>query len=199
MSLVYYTATGLNILCNCFSLHNKKTLYLFHIYFYIMVYFIWRGDVLVNNFLIFFSTDLFNEIIRKRHTPFIMFHHILMIIIVLTSKFTNTVNNKLIDLTAIFELTSIPLVLFYMGYIPKPIYNLLFSYTFIHVRLIYFNYTMYNAYLTDRELFTNTTILFYILVNIMNCGIVWKMRLVQKLFGIRPAINYLCDKQPKST
>ena len=160
-----------------------------------MVSFIWRGDVLINNLLIFFSTDLFNEIIRKRHTPFIMFHHTLMIIIILTSKFTNTVNNKLIDITPIFELSSIPLALFYMGYIPKPIYNLLFSYTFIFVRLVYFNYTMYNAYLTDRELFTNTTILFYILVNIMNCGIVWKMRLVQKLFGIRPAIDYLCDNK----
>lgn len=164
-----------------------------------MVSFIWRGDVLVNNFLLYFTTDLFNEIIRKRHTPFIIFHHILMIIIMLTSKFTNTFNNKLIDMTTIFELSSIPLVLFYMGYISKPIYNLLFSYTFILMRLMYFNYIIYNAYLTNRWLFTNTTILFYILVNIMNCGIAWKMRLVQKLFGIRPAIDYLCDKQPKST
>ena len=164
-----------------------------------MVSFIWRGDVLVNNFLLYFTTDLFNEIIRKRHTPFIIFHHIFMIIIMLTSKFTNTFNNKLIDMTTIFELSSIPLVLFYMGYISKPIYNLLFSYTFILMRLMYFNYIIYNEYLTNRWLFTNTTILFYILVNIMNCGIAWKMRLVQKLFGIRPAIDYLCDKQPKST
>ena len=160
---------------------------------------VWKGDLLINNFIIYFSTDLFNDLISKRVTPFTIFHHILMIIFMIMSKLTNTPNSKLIDISAIFEVSSIPLVLFYMGYIPKPIYNILFSYTFILMRLMYFNYIIYNAYLTNRWLFTNTTILFYILVNIMNCGIAWKMRLVQKLFGIRPAIDYLCDKQPKST
>lgn len=162
-----------------------------------MTSFLWRGDTLVNNFIVFFSTDLVSEFSSKRLTPFMIFHHILMIIIMLTTKYTSTINNTLIDLTGIFELSSIPLVLFYMEYIPKPIYNILFSYTFISARLIYYNYTMYTAYLTNSALFTNTVIIFYILVNIMNCGIAWKMKLVQKLFGIRSAIEYLRCKQLK--
>ena len=117
-----------------------------------------------------------------------------MLTMLLIILFTDIINVKFGELLAIFELSSIPLILFYMDYISKPIYNLVFSYSFISVRLIYYNYTMYMLYLTDRELFTNTVIGFYTLLNVMNLGIVWKMRLVQKLFAIRPAIDYLRDK-----
>ena len=156
---------------------------------------VWRGDLLINRFLMHFTTDLLNDIISKRVTAFTIFHHTLMIIFMLMSKLTGMPNSKLIDLSAIFELTSIPLVLFYMEYIPKHIYNILFSYSFIFFRLIYFNYTMYKAYLTDSPLFNNCAIIVYIILNIMNCGIAWKMKLVQKLFGVRPVIDLFYNKQ----
>jgi hypothetical protein len=76
-----------------------------------------------------------------------------------------------------------------MGYIPKPIYNILFSYSFIFVRLFYFNYIAYNAYLEDYSMFNNVIIGFYIFLNTMNVGIAWKMKLFQKLFAIRPVIE----------
>ena len=199
MSTLYYIVTCLNILCNCCNLHTKKTMYLFTVYFDIMASFIWKGDIIINNALIYFFSDLFNEIVSKRITKFTIFHHTLLIIIILNSKLTSIINIKLVEACSIQELSGIILVLFYMGYLPKPLYNLIFSYTFIAVRLIYYNYTMYKLYLEDTSLFNNTVIGFYILLNIMNCGIVWKMRLVQKLFIIRPAIDYLCDKQPKTT
>ena len=165
--------------CNCCNLHTKKSSYLFKIYYYIMAAIIWKGDILLYNSLIYFITDLFNETILT---------------MLLLTLFTDILNIKVGQLLGSCELSSIPLALFHMGYIPKPIYNLVFSYSFIGVRLIYYNYTMYMLYLTDRELFTNTVIGFYTLFNIMNCGIAWKMKLVQKLFAIRPAIDYLRDK-----
>ena len=147
---------------------------------------VWKGEILNNNCIIFFSTDLLNEIITKRVTSFLKFHHILMIIFLLISKLTNALNSRLVDISLIFELSSIPLVLFYMGYLPKHIYNLVFSYSFIFIRFIYFNYNMYMAYLEDKTLYTNTAIVVYSLVNIMNCGIAWKMKLFSKLFAVRP-------------
>ena len=155
---------------------------------------IWEEDLFLYNSLLYFITDLFNETISKRLTKFILFHHMLMLTMLLLALFTDILNIKVGQLLGTCELSSIPLVLFHMGYIPKPIYNLVFSYSFIGVRLIYVNYILYNAYLTNSSIFTNTNILFCSLVGIMNCGIAWKMKLVQKLFVIRPAIDYLRDK-----
>ena len=98
-------------------------------------------------------------------------------------------DNKIIELGVLQEISSIPLLLFHMGYISKPVYNILFSYSFIFVRLVYYNYTMYNTYLTNSRIFTNTVIIFYILMNMMNFGIAWKMKLVQKLFGIQALLK----------
>ena len=155
---------------------------------------IWEEDLFLYNSLLYFITDLFNETISKRLTKFNLFHHMLMLTMLLLALFTDILNIKVGQLLGSCELSSIPLALFCMGYIPKPIYNLVFSYSFIGVRLIYVNYILYNAYLTDSSIFTNTNILFCSLVAIMNCGIAWKMKLVQKLFVIRPAIDYLRDK-----
>ena len=155
---------------------------------------IWEEDLFLYNSLLYFITDLFNETISKRLTKFNLFHHMLMLTMLLLALFTDILNIKVGQLLGSCELSSIPLALFCMGYIPKPIYNLVFSYSFIGVRLLYVNYILYNAYLTDSSIFTNTNILFCSLVAIMNCGIAWKMKLVQKLFVIRPAIDYLRDK-----
>lgn len=179
----------LNIVCNCCNLHTTKTYYLFHIYFYIMSAHVWKGDGLVNHVLIHFITDLLNEKVSNKLTNFTVFHHTSMIIIFLIYKLTNYINIKLIELCMVYELSTIPLTLFYMGYISKPIYNIIFSYTFIAVRLIYFNYTIYNAYLEDYSMFNTLIIGIYIFLNTMNIGIAWKMKLVQKLFGIHPFIQ----------
>jgi hypothetical protein len=142
MSLVYYTGNCLNIFCHLSNLHTKKTIYLLNIYFFIMSALVWKGDGLVNNVLLEFITDLFNDKVSNKLTNFTVFHHTSMIIICLIYKLTNYINVKLIELCMIFEISSIPLSLFYMGYIPKPVYNIVFSYSFIFVRLIYFNYTV---------------------------------------------------------
>jgi hypothetical protein len=156
---------------------------------------VWKGDLLVNHVLLHFIADLFNDKVSNKLTNFTVFHHTSMIIILLIYKLTNYINIKLIELCMIFEISTIPLVLFWMGYIPKPIYNILFSYSFIFVRLIYFNYTIYNAYLEDYSMFNNVIIGFYIFLNTMNIGIAWKMKLVQKLFAIRPVIDLFSSKR----
>ena len=190
MNLIYYTGICSNILYNYYNLHTTRTMYLFHIYFYTMIVLVWRGELLVNNFLIHFITDLFNEFISKRLTTFTIFHHTLVSIICLVTKLSSTINIKFIDLCAIYEISTIPRALFEMGHISKPVYNILFSYSFIFIRLIYFNYTMYNTYLSNSAIFTNTVIIFYILMNVMNFGIAWKMKLVQKLFVIQSCLRY---------
>ena len=115
--------------------------------------------------------------------------------LILLNKLTPNMHNKIIELGCKQELSSISLVLFYMGYIPKPIYNILFSYSFIFFRLIYPNYEAYKLYLTDSAMVTNIDILSYMLLNIMNSGIAWKMKLVPKLFGFRPVIELFSNKR----
>ena len=78
-----------------------------------------------------------------------------------------------------------------MGYLPKPVYNIIFSYSFIFVRLFYYNYATYMAYLADVNIFNRLSTCFYIIMNITNVGIALQMKLVPKLFGWRAAIDYL--------
>jgi hypothetical protein len=156
---------------------------------------VWKGDLLVNNVLLHFIADLFNDKVSNKLTNFTVFHHTSMIIIFLIYKLTNYINIKLIELSMIFEISSIPLVLFWMGYIPKPVYNIIFSYSFIFVRLFYFNYITYNMYLDDYTMFNNLIIGIYIFLNTMNVGIAWKMKLFQKLFAIRPVIDLFSSKR----
>jgi hypothetical protein len=198
MSLVYYIGTCLNILCYCCNLHTTKTEHLWCIYYFITAALVWKGDLLVYNSFIFLFADLLIDTISKRLKIFTIYHHTLSIIF-LINTYTGIVDTKLVELGLIQELSSVPLKLFHMGYISKPIYNLLFSYSFIFIRIICYNYFSYITYLTNRDIFNNSVLVFYTIMNITNIGIIWKMKLVQKLFAIRPAIDYLCDKQPKST
>ena len=159
---------------------------------------IWDGDLLVTNSLIYLFTDLFNEKTSKRLNNFTIYHHLMCIIASLMNKFTGAVDSKIIKITCLQELSTIPLGLFYMGYISKPIYNLVFSYTFIFVRLVCYNYGMYSLYLTDDTMNNNTTIACAILMNLTNLGVILKMKLFQKLFAFRPAIDCLLNKQSKT-
>jgi hypothetical protein len=199
MSLVYYIVTCLNTLCHYFNLHTKKTLFIWNIYFYIMAPFVWSDDVIPYNSLIYFIVDLINYKISNNLTKFYIFHHTSCILICLSTIINNIVDTKIFKLTTIQEVSSILMALFYMGYIPKPIYNILFSFSFISFRLFYFNYAIYGLYLSNKDVFSVVAWGAILLSNIINCGIVWKMRLVQKLFGGRAAIEYLRDKQPKTT
>lgn len=193
MSILYYILTCLHTLCNCFDLHVTKTAYLWHIYFYIMTVTVWRGDIVVYNCLIYFITDLFNDIISKKLKIFTIYHHTICCILIYLNRI-GIVDNTIIELGGLQEMSTIPLILFYMGYISKPIYNILFSYSFISVRLIYYNYLMYNAYLINGDIFNNIVIVFYILMNLTNICITWKMKLISKLFVIRPVIDLFSSK-----
>ena len=104
-------------------------------------------------------------------------------------------HNRIIVVMCYQEISSIPLVLFFMGYIPKPVYNLVFSYSFIFIRLFYSNHQLYKEYLINNNIMNNYTIIFMTLFNIMNVGIAWKMKLVQKLFAIRPVIDLFSNKR----
>lgn len=145
-----------------------------------MIALIWKGDLLVYNCLIYFTADLFNEYISKKITTFTIYHHISYIIIIF-NIITGVIDNKIIESSTIQELSTIPLVLYYMGYVPKPICNIIFSYTFIFVRIICYNYFSHNVYLNNTHIFSNMIIIFTMLININNIGIYWKMNLVQKL------------------
>jgi hypothetical protein len=134
---------------------------------------------------------LFSEKISGKLTKFTIYHHTVCIIALLMNKYDGTIDSNIIKITCIQELSTIFLALFYMGYIPKPIYNLLFSYTFIFVRLVCYNYAMYNVYMTNINMNNNITIACCIIMNLTNIGVILQMRLVQKLFGVRAAIEYL--------
>jgi hypothetical protein len=189
MDYLFIFISLVNTLCHYKRLHTKKTEYIWSIYFYILMIYWWKTEMVKHNLSIYFILDAYNEVINNKLTRFTIFHHLLGIILNMLSLFKNAFHDREIDLISLYEISSIPLMLFYMGYISKPIYNILFSYSFIFVRLIYFNYGMYNLYLTNGGVLSNTTTAFLILLNIMNCGITWKMKLVQKLFGIRPFIQ----------
>jgi len=190
MSTVFYILTCLHVLCKCCNLHNTKTFYIWNIYFYIMSIIFWEGDLVIYNCLIYFIFDLLSDIISQKLKIFTIYHHTVCCIIIYLNRI-GIMDNKIIEVGVLQEISSIPLSLFHMGYISKPVYNILFSYSFIAVRLIYYNYSMYNVYLINGDIFNNIAILFYILMNLTNIGITWKMKLVQKLFGIRSDIKCL--------
>ena len=158
---------------------------------------VWKGNMLSSNCLIYFMADLTNEVISKKFNFFTLYHHLTSMSLILINKMSSKMDNKIIELGSLQELSTIPLVLFYMGYLPKPIYNLVFSYSFIFVRLIYYNYETYKTYITDGHIFNKLSTSFYILMNITNIGIALQMNLGPKLFAIRPAIEYLRSKQLK--
>ena len=191
MNLLYYIATLLNLVCNHYKLHTTKTKYIWNLYFYIMSALIWKGNMLSTNCFIYFMADLANEIISKRLNFFTVYHHMTSMTLILLNKLTPNMHNKIIELGCKQELSSISLVLFYMGYLPKPVYNIIFSYSFIFVRLFYYNYATYMAYLADGHIFNRLSTCFYIIMNITNVGIALQMKLVPKLFGWRAAIDYL--------
>jgi len=198
MDIIYYSVTIINTLCHYFNLHTKKTLFIWNIYFYIMAPFVWNNDIIPYNSLLYFIADLINYKISNNLTKFAMFHHTSCILICLITILTSSVDNKIFKLTTVQEVSSVVLALFYMGYISKPIYNILFSFSFISFRLFYYNYAIYVLYLSNKDIFSVVSWSAILLSNIINIGITWKMRLVQKLFGIRPAIDYLCDKPSKT-
>ena len=153
----------------------------------------WEGDLVVYNCLIYFITDLLTDIFIKKTQIFYIYHHISCIIVIYLNKTTSIVYNKIIELGVLQEISSIPLSLFHMGYISKPVYNILFSYSFTFIRFIYYNYLMYNVWIADRPVFNNVTISLYILMNLTNIVIAWKMKLVQK--AIRPVIDLFSNKR----
>ena len=153
----------------------------------------WEGDLVVYNCLIYFITDLLTDIFIKKTQIFYIYHHISCIIVIYLNKTTSLVDNKIIELGVLQELSTISLSLFHMGYISKPVYNIIFPYSFIFVRFIYYNYAIYCALMADRHIFNNVTISFYILMNLTNIGIAWKMKLVQK--AIRPVIDLFSSKR----
>ena len=189
MDYVFLFVSLLNTLCHHVGLHKTKTENIWHIYFYILMICWWKTDIVRYNSSVFFIMDVYNYIITNKLTRFTIFHHSLSLILNIFSIIKNPFHRRAVDLVCFYEISTIPLALFEMGYISKPIYNIIFSYSFIFIRLIYFNHEMYKLYLTEGESINNTTIIFSILLNIMNCGIAWKMKLVQKLFAIRPAIQ----------
>ena len=191
MNIFYYSLMLIHSMSAYFNLHSKRTMYMCNIYFYIMSALVWEPDLVVTNTLIYLFTDLFSEKISRKLTKFTIYHHTVCIIALLMNKYDGTIDSNIIKITCIQELSTIPLALFYMGYIPKPIYNLIFSYTFIFVRLICYNYAMYNLYMNDIKMNNNTTIACCLLMNLTNIGVILQMRLVQKLFGGRAAIEYL--------
>jgi len=185
----FLTTSIVNTLCHRTGLHRKKTEYIWNIYFYILVIYWWKTEMIPYNSVLFFILEAHNEAINNKLTRFTIFHHSFGIILNMFAILKNPFHRRVMDLACFVEISSISLSLFHMGYISKSVYNTLFSYSFIFVRLFYFNYEMYKLYLTDSESINNTTIIFSALLNIMNCGIAWKMKLVQKLFGIRPFIQ----------
>ena len=192
---IFLTTSLLNTLCHHAGLHKKKTEYIWNIYFYILVTYWWKTEIVPLNSIIYFILDIYNCILNNTLSRFYIFHHSLAILISMINIFIKPWHERLVDLVCCYEISSIPLMLFYSGYISKPVYNLVFSYSFLFIRLFYFNHQLYKEYLINTDIMNNYTIIFMTILNIMNCGIAWKMKLVQKLFAIRPVIDLFSNKR----
>ena len=60
-----------------------------------MMALIWKGDILVNNCVLYFIADLFNEYISKKITTFTIYRHISCGIIIF-NVITGVIDNKII-------------------------------------------------------------------------------------------------------
>lgn len=165
---------------NFFTENNNKSITLFfHLYFCIFASFILKDDDLIYCSYIYFIYDSILNSFYKTFKTFNKYHHLFAMVILLNNKY---LEQNLINAAGILEVSTIVLCLIDLNLISKKTFDILFPSSFIFFRLVVFNFYVFDYLLKttfDINIFNYIVIL---LLNIMNIGIVIKMKLVQKLF-----------------
>lgn len=162
--------------------HSKSITLFFHLYFCIMSSFIYTYQDLINCSFIYFISDSFINIYYNVFKEFSKYHHIFVLILLYFNKY---LDKNLIDMTGIHEISTIVLCLIDLNIISKKTFEILFPISFILCRIVIFNI---NVFIYLHSIKWNIDYLNYIvlcLLNIMNTGIVIKMRLLQKIICLK--------------
>ena len=159
--------------------HEKSFSLFFHLYFCVMSSFVYKNNDLIECSVIYFVTDSLINIYFRIFKIFNIFHHIFILILLYYHEYLDM---NIINLTGIHEISTIFLCLIDLKIINKQVFEILFPISFVLCRLIVFNFHVvfyvYNNYMNIR--YINYVVL--LLLNIMNIGIVIKMKLLEKIY-----------------
>ena len=162
--------------------HSKSITLFFHLYFCVMSSFIYTYEDLIDCSFIYFISDSFINIYYDVFKEFNKYHHIFVLILL---YFNEYLDKNLINMTGIHEISTIVLCLIDLNIISKKTFEVLFPISFVLCRIVIFNINVF-IYLYSKGWnvdYINYTVL--CLLNIMNTGIVIKMRLLKKIYNLK--------------
>ena len=158
---------------------EKSISLFFHLYFCVYSSFVYKDRDLIECSFIYFIADSILNMYFNTFKKFNKFHHIFALTLL---TFHKHLDKNIINYTGMHEFSTIILCLIDLNLINKNTFEKLFPFSFIMCRLVIYNYYVY-MYIVDNCINIPTTTAL-ILINIMNVGIMIKMRLVQKVFKI---------------
>jgi hypothetical protein len=159
---------------------RKKSISLFfHLYFCVYSSFVYKDNDLIECSFIYFIADSILNIYFNTFKTFNKFHHIFALTLL---TFHSHLDKNIINYTGMHEFSTIILCLIDLNLINKNTFEKLFPISFIMCRIVIYNYYVY-IYLQHNYI-NIPTIAALGLLNIMNIGIILKMRLIQKVFKL---------------
>jgi hypothetical protein len=168
--------------------HSKPISTFFHLYFCILATFIYKDYDLINCSAVYFIADSLLNIYFNCFRTFNKIHHIFVLYLIYNHEY---LNKTLINYSGIHEFSTIILCLIDLQIINKNKFEKIFPISFIMCRIFIFNiltfiYLYQISYQIDIFNWTIITLL-----NIMNIGIIIKMKLIQKsYYSLKSLYNY---------
>ena len=174
LNLIFYISTYNQIF------HSKSISTFFHLYFCIFATFVYRDYDLIYCSLVYFIADSILNIYFNCFRTFNKIHHIFVLYLIYNHEY---LNKTLINYSGIHEFSTIILCLIDLKIISKNTFENIFPFSFIMCRIIIFNiltflYIHQISYQIDMF-----NLMIISLLNIMNIGIIIKMRLIQKTYN----------------
>ena len=154
----------------------------FHLYFMIITSFYWRNEQLADAFCIYFILDFIFQKLNQSLSSFTIFHHSLGL---LTCYFyyIGYFCPEILNISSLFEVSTIIMCLYDLGYLSEKLYKKFFAFTFILFRLLISNslliYTIYNGH-------CEITILSGIILTtftLLNLAITYSLNLIPNLLA----------------
>ncbi len=161
--------------------HSKSISTFFHLYFCIFATFIYKDYDLIYCSTIYFIADSILNIYFNCFRTFNKIHHIFVLYLLYNHEY---LDKTLINYSGIHEFSTIILCLIDMKLINKNTFENIFPISFIMCRILVFNIL---TFLYIQEISYQIDIFNCIIIsllNIMNIGIIIKMKLVQKSYNM---------------
>ena len=181
-SLLFGTISIVNIFfyvkINGKKTYEKSISLFFHLYFCILSTFVYKDDDLIHCAFIYFTADSVVNIYFNTFKTFNKFHHLFVIILLLCHE---NLDKDITNYSGMHEFSTIILCLIDLKLISKLTFEKIFPLSFIMCRLIIFNYYVCTHIFNNFKGINTLTMVVVFMLNIMNIGIVIKMRLVQKI------------------